>query len=199
MKTILSEIRPAIVSTLIFAVVCCGFYPLAVTGISKVAFAKKADGSLIIDNDGKVIGSELLGQNFSGEGYFHPRPSAAGANGYDAASSGGSNLGPTSQKLADQIKARIAAYRTTNGLAETQVIPADAVTASGSGLDPHISLANAELQISRVAKSRGLAAEKVQSLVASNTDKADFGLLGVAGVNVLKLNLALNAISPARP
>ena len=199
MKTILSEIRPAIVSTLIFAVVCCGFYPLAVTGISKVAFAKKADGSLIIDKDGKVIGSELLGQNFSGEGYFHPRPSAAGATGYDAASSGGSNLGPTSQKLADQIKARIAAYRTTNGLAETQELPADAVTASGSGLDPHISLANAELQISRVAKSRGLAAEKVKSLVASNTDKADFGLLGVAGVNVLKLNLALNAISPARP
>ena len=199
MKTILSEIRPAIVSTLIFAVVCCGFYPLAVTGISKVAFAKKADGSLIIDKDGKVIGSELLGQNFSGEGYFHPRPSAAGANGYDAASSGGSNLGPTSQKLADQVKARVAAYRTTNGLAETQELPADAVTASGSGLDPHISLANAELQISRVAKSRGLAAEKVQSLVASNTDKADFGLLGVAGVNVLKLNLALNAISPARP
>ena len=199
MKTILSEIRPAIVSTLIFAVVCCGFYPLAVTGISKVAFAKKADGSLIMDKDGKVIGSELLGQNFSGEGYFHPRPSAAGANGYDAASSGGSNLGPTSQKLADQVKARVAAYRTTNGLAETQELPADAVTASGSGLDPHISLANAELQISRVAKSRGLAAEKVKSLVASNTDKADFGLLGVAGVNVLKLNLALNAISPARP
>ena len=199
MKTILSEIRPAIVSTLIFAVVCCGFYPLAVTGISKVAFAKKADGSLIMDKDGKVIGSELLGQNFSGEGYFHPRPSAAGANGYDAASSGGSNLGPTSQKLADQVKARVAAYRTTNGLAENQEVPADAVTASGSGLDPHISLANAELQISRVAKSRGLAAEKVKSLVASNTDKADFGLLGVAGVNVLKLNLALNAISPARP
>ena len=199
MKSLLSEIRPAIVSTLIFAVVCCGFYPLAVTGISKVAFAKKADGSLIMDNDGKVIGSELLGQNFSGEGYFHPRPSAAGANGYDAASSGGSNLGPTSQKLADQVKARVAAYRTTNGLAETQVIPADAVTASASGLDPHISLANAELQISRVAKSRGLAAEKVQSLVASNTDKADLGVLGEAGVNVLKLNLALNAISPTAP
>ena len=199
MKTILSEIRPAIVSTLIFAVVCCGFYPLAVTGISKVAFAKKADGSLIMDKDGKVIGSELLGQNFSGEGYFHPRPSAAGANGYDAASSGGSNLGPTSQKLADQVKARVAAYRTTNGLAETQELPADAVTASGSGLDPHISLANAELQISRVAKSRGLAAEKVQSLVASNTDKADLGVLGEPGVNVLKLNLALNAISPTAP
>lgn len=193
MKTILSEIRPAIVSTLIFAVVCCGFYPLAVTGISKVAFAKKADGSLIIGKDGKVIGSELLGQNFSGEGYFHPRPSAAGATGYDAASSGGSNLGPTSQKLADQIKARIAAYRTTNGLAETQVIPADAVTASGSGLDPHISLANAELQISRVAKARSLSAEKIKQLIAANTDKANLGVLGEAGVNVLKLNLALNA------
>ncbi len=193
MKTILSEIRPAIVSTIIFAVVCCGLYPLAVTGISKVAFAKKADGSLILDKNGTVIGSELLGQNFTGEGYFHPRPSVAGATGYDAASSSGSNLGPTSQKLADLIKERVAAYRTTNGLAETQVIPADAVTASGSGLDPHISCTNAALQVARVAKARSLSAEKIQELITANTDKADLGVLGDEGVNVLKLNLALNA------
>lgn len=199
MKSILLEIRPAIVSTLIFAVVCCGLYPLAVTGISKLAFADKANGSLLVDKSGVIIGSELLGQNFSGEGYFHPRPSAAGANGYDAASSSGSNLGPTSQKLGDQIKERIAAYRATNGLAETQAVPADAVTASASGLDPHISLANAALQVARVATVRSLSPGKLQELVVANTDKSSLGLLGVSGVNVLKLNLALNALSTAAP
>ncbi|MEO5715645.1 MAG: K(+)-transporting ATPase subunit C [Luteolibacter sp.] len=199
MKNLFSEIRPAIVSTLVLAVVCCGFYPLAVTGISKLAFAKKANGSLIVDKNGTIIGSELLGQNFTGEGYFHPRPSAAGASGYDAASSSGSNLGPTSQKLADQIKERIASYRTTNGLAETAAVPADAVTASASGLDPHISLANAVLQSARVARARGITPDKVQELIATNTDKAGLGLLGESGVNVLKLNLALNALSPTKP
>ncbi len=196
MKNILSEIRPAIVSTLIFAVVCCGFYPLAVTGIAKLVFAKKANGSLIIDKKGTIIGSELLGQNFTGAGYFHPRPSAAGANGYDASSSSGSNLGPTSQKLADQIKQRIAAYRISNGLAETQPVPADAVTASASGLDPHISLENAGLQVNRVARIRGVSPEKVRELIVTNTDKADLGFLGVDGVNVLELNLALDSLSP---
>lgn len=194
MKIVFSEIRPAIVSTLVLAVICCGFYPLAVTGISKVAFAKKADGSLIVDKNGTIIGSALLGQNFSGEKYFHPRPSAAGANGYDAASSSGSNLGPTSRKLADLIKERVAAYRSTNGLAENAEVPADAVTASGSGLDPHISPANATLQSARVAKVRSLSPEKVKQLVAANSDKATFGLLGEDGVNVLKLNLALEAL-----
>jgi K+-transporting ATPase ATPase C chain len=198
MKIVLSEIRPAIISTLVLAVICCGFYPLAVTGISKVAFADKANGSLITDKNGAIIGSELLGQNFSGGSYFHPRPSAAGANGYDAASSSGSNLGPTSQKLADAVKERIAAYRTTNGLAENQPVPADAVTASGSGLDPHISPANAALQAARVAKARSLSPEKVKELIAVNTDKAAFAFLGEDGVNVLKLNLALNALSPEK-
>ena len=194
MKKILSEIRPAIVSTVIFAVVCCGFYPLAVTGIAKLAFAKKANGSLIIDEKGTIIGSELLGQNFTGAGYFHPRPSAAGDNGYDAANSGGSNLGPTSRKLADQIKERVAAYRTTNGLAQTTAVPADAVTASASGLDPHISPANAELQVPRVASARSMTPGKVKELITANTDRADFGLLGEDGVNVLKLNLALDML-----
>ena len=193
MKLVISQIRPAVVSTLVFAAVCCGFYPLAVTGISNAAFAKQADGSLITDKDGTVIGSSLLGQNFSGETYFHPRPSAAGANGYDAASSGGSNLGPTSQKLADQIKERVSAYRAINGLAENQQIPADAVTASGSGLDPHISPANAALQSARVAKARSVSLDKVKELITASTDMADLGLLGEDGVNVLKLNLALDA------
>lgn len=193
MKSVISQIRPAVVSTLVLAAICCGFYPLAVTGISKAAFAKQADGSLIFDKNGIVIGSSLLGQNFSGEGYFHPRPSAAGANGYDAANSGGSNLGPTSQKLADLIKKRVSAYRTANGLAENQQVPADAVTASGSGLDPHISPANAALQCARVAKARSVSLEKVRNLIAANTDRPTFGLLGEEGVNVLKLNLALDA------
>jgi len=196
MKTLFSEIRPAVVSTLVFGVVCCGFYPLAVTGVSRLAFAKRADGSLIVDGNGKISGSTLLGQNFTGENYFHPRPSSAGANGYDAASSSGSNLGPTSQKLADLIKERVTAYRATNGLAENTMIPADAVTASASGLDPHISPANAALQANRIARSRGLAVEKVKELIAANTDRASFGFLGEDGVNVLKLNLALNSLAP---
>jgi K+-transporting ATPase ATPase C chain len=169
MKNILAEIRPAIVSTAVFAVVCCGFYPLAVTGIAQLAFAKKANGSLLVDKSGTVIGSELLGQNFSGEGYFHPRPSAAGANGYDAASSGGSNLGPTSRKLADLIKDRVGTYRATNGLAADQAVPADAVTASGSGLDPHISPANAALQAARVAASQGAARPTRPTLTGNRT------------------------------
>jgi len=194
MKAFFSELRPAMMSTVVLVVVCCGFYPLAVTGISQWAFKSKADGGLIVDKNGEIRGSALLGQSFTGEKYFRPRPSAAGANGYDASSSSGSNLGPTSQKLADQIKERVAAYRTENGLAADEPVPADAVTASASGLDPHISPANAALQIARVARARHLPVEKVGELVASNTDKEDLGLLGDPGVNVLKLNLALDQL-----
>ena len=199
MKNLFSELRPAIVSTLVLGIVCCGFYPLAVTGISKLAFTQKANGSLIVDKDGTLTGSELLGQNFSGEGYFHPRPSAAGVSGYDAGSSGGSNLGPTSQKLADQIKERVAAYRKSNGLSEAQAVPADAVTASASGLDPHISISNARLQVERVSRTRGFDTDHVRQLIAANTDQPDLGILGEAGVNVLKLNLALDARTRIKP
>ncbi|HSI63522.1 MAG TPA: K(+)-transporting ATPase subunit C [Candidatus Saccharimonadia bacterium] len=195
MKTLLSELRGAIVSTLVLAAICCGIYPLVVTGFAQVLFADKANGSLITDKDGTVRGSELLAQGFTGEKYFHPRPSAAGANGYDAASSSGSNLGPTSQKLHDAIKDRIAAYRTTNGLGPDAAVPADAVTASGSGLDPHISPANAELQAPRVAKARRMDVASVRALIRQHTTSPDFGLLGKAGVNVLQLNLALDALS----
>ena len=191
MKTLFSEIRSAIMATIVLAVVCCGIYPLVVYGIAQIAFPYQANGSLITAKDGTVRGSELLGQNFTEAKYFHPRPSAAG-NGYDAANSSGSNLGPTSQKLADQIKDRIAAYRTENELKETDSIPADAVTASGSGLDPHISLRNAELQAPRVAKARNLGEEKLRELIKQNTDSADLGILGEPGVNVMKLNLALD-------
>jgi K+-transporting ATPase ATPase C chain len=192
MKTLLSHLRGAVLGTLVLAVVTCGLYPLAVWGIAQVAFSDKANGSLIVGKDGTVRGSKLLGQNFTDAKYFHPRPSAAGANGYDATSSGGSNLGPTSQKLHDAIKDRIAAYRGENGLKETDAVPADAVTASGSGLDPHISPRNAELQAARVAKARGLAEEMVRELVVRFTDNPGLGVLGDAGVRVLELNLALD-------
>lgn len=192
MKTLFQELRGAAASTLILTLVCCGLYPLLVFGIAQVAFHDEANGSLIVDKDGTVRGSRLLGQGFTGQKYFHSRPSAAG-NGYDAANSGGSNLGPTSQKLHDAIEDRVAAYRATNGLKATDAVPADAVTASGSGLDPHISLRNAELQAPRVAKARNLSVESVRDLIRASTDNASFGILGDPGVNVLKLNLALDS------
>lgn len=193
MKDLLSEIRGAVMATVVLAVVCCGIYPVVVWGIAQVAFPDQANGSLITDAKGTVVGSKLLGQNFTGEQYFHPRPSAAG-NGYDAANSSGSNLGPTSQKLADAIKERVEAYRKENGLADTDAVPADAVTASGSGLDPHISLRNAELQAARVAQARNVSVDKVRELIRAHTDRAGLGFLGEPGVNVLRLNLALDSL-----
>jgi K+-transporting ATPase ATPase C chain len=154
-----------------------------VYGLAQALFPSKANGSLIVDAKGTVLGSKLIGQSFSADKYFHPRPSAAG-NGYDGLSSSGSNLGPTSKKLAD--------YRSQNGLASNAPVPADAVTASGSGLDPHISLQNAEIQAARVAKARSTTIEKVRTLIHSSVDPSDFGFLGEPGVNVLQLNLALD-------
>ena len=193
MKSFLAELRGAIFSTLILGLVCCGIYPLIVFWIGQALFADKANGSLIFDAKGAVIGSKLIGQNFSAAKYFHPRPSAAG-NGYDSLNSGGSNLGPTSQKLADSIQQNVADYRAQNGLASNAPVPADAVTASASGLDPHISVENARLQAGRVAQARGLKKEDVLALAAQYTDPPDFGMLGDAGVNVLRLNLALDGM-----
>jgi len=183
-------------ATLIFAIVCCGIYPLAVFGISQLVFRDRANGSLIVDATGAVHGSRLLGQQFIAEKYFHARPSAAG-NGYDATSSGGSNLGATSKKLADSIAQNIADYRAQNGLGTNDLVPADAVTASGSGLDPHISARNAEVQAPRVAKARNVPVEKVLEMIRLNTDARDFGIFGEPGVNVLKLNLALENLRTA--
>jgi K+-transporting ATPase ATPase C chain len=193
MKEFISEIRSAVMSTVMLAVVCCGIYPLIVFGIAQTVFPWQANGSLLKDAAGTVCGSRLLGQQFTADKYFHSRPSAAGS-GYDAASSGGSNLGPTSRKLHDAIARRIADYRARNGLAANAPVPADAVTASGSGLDPHIGVHNAELQSPRVAKARNLPVEKVLALVRANTDPAGFGILGESGVNVLALNLALDQL-----
>lgn len=192
MKPFLSELRSAVLVTLMLALVCCGLYPLVVFGLGQLLFPGKANGSLITDARGQVLGSRLIGQPFSADKYFHPRPSAAG-NGYDPTSSGGSNLGPTSQKLRDSIAQNLADYRAQNGLATNAVVPADAVTASGSGLDPEISPENAELQAARVAKARGLSLEQVHALIRQYTTTPDLGFLGDSGVNVLELNLALDS------
>jgi K+-transporting ATPase ATPase C chain len=193
MKEFFSEIRSAVMATLVIAIVCCGLYPLVVFGISQALFYQKANGSLILDKDGTVRGSRLLAQGFTADKYFHPRPSAAG-NGYDAVNSGGSNLGPTSQKLNDAIKDRIDAYRKENGLSENESVPADAVTSSGSGLDPHISARNAEVQAARVAKARSLSEEQVRDLIQQHTESRDLGFLGDPRVNVLTLNLAIDEV-----
>lgn len=198
MKALLTEIRSALFATLVLAVVCCGLYPLVVFGIGQLFFNEKANGSLIRDARGVVRGSQLLGQEFRAARYFHARPSAAG-KGYDAAHSGGSNLGPTSQALRDTIQARIEAYRRENGVKEPDAVPADAVTCSGSGLDPHISPASARLQMARVAVARGLAPARVAEQVECAIEPPQCGFLGEARVNVLRLNLALDQMVPERP
>lgn len=197
MKTLLAELRTSVLLTLVFAVLLCGAYPLAVWAGAQTLFPAQAKGSLLTDADGTVRGSALLAQHFTAAGYFHPRPSAAGS-GYDATSSSGTNLGPTSQKLADAIAAVVAAYRTENHLAPDAAVPADAVTSSASGLDPHISPANARVQAPRVADDRRLPLAQVLALVDAHTDDRQWGVFGEPGVNVLLLNRALDA-SAARP
>lgn len=166
-------------------------YPLVVTGVAQLAFADKADGSLV-RRDGKVVGSSLIGQEFTGKKWFQPRPSAAD---YDGLASGGTNLGPTNPELIDTVQQRVKDYRVLNGLPAGAKVPVDAVTASGSGLDPHISEANANLQAKRVAEARGLSVQQVKRLIADNTDEPSLGILGQPGVNVLQLNLALERAS----
>ncbi len=197
MKTLVRELRISVLLTVVFAFLLCGAYPALVWAGAQAFFPAKANGSLLMDKDGVVRGSTLLAQNFSSDKYFQPRASAAGT-GYDATSSGGTNLGPTSQKLSDSFKAAVAAYRTSNALAADAPVPADAVTSSSSGLDPHISVANAMIQAARVARARGLPLETVRGLIASNTDGRDLGVFGEAGVNVLKVNMALDAENAAK-
>ncbi len=187
------QLRPALMMLLTFTVICGVIYPLAGTAVAQVAFNDKANGSLI-ERNGHVIGSELIGQAFTSPQYFHPRPSAAG-DGYDGSASSGSNLGPLSPDLLDAVAERAAAYRTENGLAADAQVPVDAVTASGSGLDPHISQANAALQAPRVAEERGITVDQVQQLIAASTDGRALGILGEPGVNVLRLNVALDDLT----
>lgn len=195
MATYLRELKSACLLTLVLAGLLGGAYPLAVWAGAQLCFPRQANGSLVRDAAGTVRASTLLAQDFPGTGYFHPRPSAAGA-GYDAANSGGSNLGPTSRALADRIAAAVTAYRAENHLPANAAVPADAVTASASGLDPHISPANAALQAERVARARGLPLARVQTLVAAATEGPDLGCLGDPGVNVIRLNRSLDVPPP---
>jgi K+-transporting ATPase ATPase C chain len=205
----MKQLRPAVLLTLFFVVVCGLAFPVVVWAIGGLAFPHQAGGSLIQDAKGNIIGSSLLGQTFTKPEYFHPRPSAAGA-GYDAANSSGTNLGPTSDKLVNGIKDDPAttdvdetylgfgdlakAYREENGLAPDAIIPADAATRSSSGLDPDISPGNAELQVVRVAKARGLSTDQVRQVVTDNTSGRTLGIFGEPRVNVLQLNLALDKL-----
>ena len=190
MKNLVAELRASIAATLLLAVLCCGTYPVIVWGIAQAAFPGDANGSLV-KVDGNVAGSSLLAQGFTAPKYFHPRPSAAG-QGYDAGSSSGTNLGPTSKKLIGDVKQRVADYRSENGLPPEARVPADAVTSSASGLDPHISPANARLQAGRVAAARGIPKEEVLRKVRARTEGRTLGLLGEPRVNVLTLNLSLD-------
>ena len=187
------QLVPALLAFLALTVLTGVVYPLVVTGIAQVAFASRADGSLLA-RDGVVVGSRLIGQGFAEDRYFHPRPSAAG-DGYDGAASSASNLGPTNPDLLNAVEERVAAYRELNGLSPDEEVPVDAVTSSGSGLDPHISVANARLQAPRVAEARGLSVDDVLALVDEHTAGRPLGFLGEPGVNVLELNLALDATS----
>lgn len=191
LQNTISDLRTAVVAFVAFSALLGLAYPAAITGVSQLAFEQQADGSMI-ERDGELVGSSLVGQAFTGQQYFHPRPSAAGAEGYDAAASSGSNLGPTSQVLVDRVSADIERIRTENALGAEVEIPVDAVTTSASGLDPHISPANAQLQIARVARERGITETDVRRLVDKFTDSSTLGVLGEPRVNVLKLNLALD-------
>jgi len=189
----LSEIRPAIVSTVLFTALLGVAYPLAITGIAKLAFPYQAEGSLVTDAKGQVVGSALIAQPFAKAEYLHPRPSAAGANGYDPTSSGGSNYGPLSADLAKRVATDAAAVRTSTGHDE---IPDDAVTTSGSGLDPDISPAYALLQADRIAKARGIPADQVRKIISARVEAPFLGFLGQPHVNVLMTNRALDADAP---
>jgi potassium-transporting ATPase KdpC subunit len=191
MKNLLTAVLMTIVTTVLFGLA----YPLVVTGLAQVIFPDNANGQLIRAADGTVIGSRLIGQPFVSAGYFRSRPSAAGANGYDATASSGSNLGPTNQKLIDRVKGDVEKLQAEN---PGNPVPIDLVTTSGSGLDPHISPDAAEFQVPRVARERGMSEDDLRRLITEHTEERQFGFLGEPRVNVLELNLALDERHPMR-
>jgi K+-transporting ATPase ATPase C chain len=190
------QLLPGLRMMLVMTVLTGLLYPLAVTGLCQVFFRDEANGSLITVN-GQVIGSELIGQNFTKPEYFRPRPSAAGNDGYDGTASGGSNVGPTNKKLIDRVQASVDKFHKENP-GHAGPIPADLLTTSGSGLDPHISPASAEAQAERVAKARGASADQIRSMIASHTEGRDLGFLGEPRVNILQLNLELDRTFPGK-
>lgn len=190
MKSIGKELFTSAAITTVLAFILCGAYPLAVFVLAQGIFPAQANGTVLY-SDGAPIGSALLSQQFTDPRYFHPRPSTAGA-GYDATTSGGSNLGPVSKKLLNNVQERVACYRKENGIGDNTPVPGDAVTASASGLDPHISVENARLQAARVARTRGWAFEAVINEIQNHTEGRTLGILGEPRVNVLQLNLALD-------
>ncbi|MCX5801744.1 MAG: K(+)-transporting ATPase subunit C [Candidatus Eisenbacteria bacterium] len=193
MKNLITEIRISLVATLCLATILCGVYPLSIWIVAQGLFPARANGSFVA-RGGTILGSSLIGQEFTDGKYFHPRPSAAG-RGYDACSSGGSNLGPTSGKLIDAVGRRVVEYRRENSLSSDILVPADAVTSSASGLDPHISLRNALLQAPRVARARRLSERTIREQIEAHIQGRDLGILGEPRVNVLMLNLALDGAS----
>jgi K+-transporting ATPase ATPase C chain len=190
MRAFVRQLWPAILGVVVFTVLCGLIYPLVVTGVAQVAFHDKANGSLV-KVDGTVVGSRLIGQQFADAKYFHPRASAAGT-GYDGLASSFSNLGPTNPDFLASIDERVAAYQQENSLPATQLVPVDAVTASASGLDPDISVANAKLQADRVAAARGMSVADVLTAIDKHTSGRQWAIFGEPGVNVLELNLALD-------
>ena len=192
-----TQFAPAFRMMLLLTALTGLVYPALVTVLCQAAFSHQANGSLVTDAKGAVVGSALLGQNFAKPEYFQPRPSAAGNDGYDASASSGSNLGPTSKKLIDRVKADVSKFREANP-EHRGPVPADAVTSSGSGLDPHITPENAAAQAPRIAKVRGVRLDEVHSLISQNTKERDFGLFGEPRVNVLLLNIALDQHLPRR-
>jgi K+-transporting ATPase ATPase C chain len=191
MKNLLTAILMTVVTTILLGLI----YPLVVTGLAQVIFPEQANGSLIKAADGTVIGSRLIAQPFSSPRYFRSRPSAAGANGYDAGASSGSNLGPTNQKLIDRVKVDVQRLQSEN---PGRAVPIDLVTSSGSGLDPHISPAAAEFQVPRIARERGVSEDELRRIVTAHTEGRQFGFLGETTVNVLELNLDLDKTMPRR-
>ncbi len=191
MKNLITAVLMTIVTTILFGLM----YPLVVTGLAQVIFPENANGQLIRQSDGTVIGSRLIGQPFSSPGYFRSRPSAAGASGYDAGASSGSNLGPTNQKLIDRVKGDVEKLQAEN---PGKPVPVDLVTTSGSGLDPHITPAAAEFQVPRVARERGISEDELRRIVGAHTEGRQFGFLGETTVNVLELNLDLDRTIPMK-
>jgi K+-transporting ATPase ATPase C chain len=193
MRALMISIKMTIVLTILTGII----YPLAMTGIANALFPHQAQGSLI-ERDGKVVGSELIGQTFAAPGYFHSRPSAAGDKGYDASNSSGSNLGPTNKTLISTVQQRVKDVVEANPGIDVSQVPIDLVTASGSGLDPEISPASADIQVARVAKARGIGEDDVRLLIRQNTRARYVGIVGEPGVNVLAVNLALDKLSPQK-